>query len=173
MVRTLNTTRVALAMAAAVVVFGQAPDPKLTFEVASIKPSPPFNSGQPVRIGGNGGGPGSASPERITYGRISVRNLITLAFGITNVQVVGPSWFDSPSSDVWDIQAKVPEGASKDDVKVMLQNLLVDRFGLIAHRETREMQAYELIIAKNGPKLKESEAAANPAPPPQPGDPPQ
>jgi uncharacterized protein (TIGR03435 family) len=38
----------------------------------------------------------------------------------------------------------------------MLQNLLAERFKLTFHREKKEVQAYDLVVAKNGPKLKES-----------------
>jgi len=52
--------------------------------------------------------------------------------------------------------AKVPKGATKDDVKLMLQNLLADRFKLTLHREKKDLPMYALVVAKNGPKLKES-----------------
>jgi len=75
----------------------------------------------------------------------------------------------------------VPEGATKEQVNVMLQNLLADRFKLAAHREKKEMPIYALVVGKNGPKMKESapEAAATasgddpPSPPPPTGPPPR
>jgi uncharacterized protein (TIGR03435 family) len=65
-------------------------------------------------------------------------------------QIIGPSWIDV---DRFDITAKVPPGATKQDVKVMLQSLLADRLKLVVHRETREMQLYELTVAAGGSKL--------------------
>jgi uncharacterized protein (TIGR03435 family) len=149
--------------------WAQTPDAKLTFEVASIKPAPPLTA-ETVRFAGNSGGPGTSSPGQITYGRMSLKALIVQGFGVRNVQVSGPAWLDSPT-EFWEIHAKVPPGATKDDVKAMIQNLLVERFGLVAHRETKELPAYELTIAKSGLKMKESvEDATPPPPPPQPGD---
>jgi uncharacterized protein (TIGR03435 family) len=53
--------------------------------------------------------------------------------------------------------AKVPEGTTRDQFRQMQLNLLIDRFGLKFHSETREVQGYELVVAKDGPKFKESE----------------
>ena len=61
-------------------------------------------------------------------------------------------------SDRFDIVANAPgEGTpTGDDVRRMLQTLLADRFQLKLHRETKERPVYALVVAKNGPKLKES-----------------
>jgi uncharacterized protein (TIGR03435 family) len=56
----------------------------------------------------------------------------------------------------FDIVAKVPKGATKDDVKLMLQNLLAERFKLTLHHEKKDLPMYALVVGKNGPKLKES-----------------
>lgn len=42
----------------------------------------------------------------------------------------------------------------------MLQNLLADRFKVVVHHESREIQKYELVIAKNGPKFRAAAPAA-------------
>ena len=52
--------------------------------------------------------------------------------------------------------AKLPEGANKDQVPEMMQALLADRFKLTIHRDTKDHAIYALIVAKGGPKLKES-----------------
>jgi len=54
------------------------------------------------------------------------------------------------------IQAKIPEGTTRDQFYQMLQNMLVERFGLKFHRDEKEVQGYQLVVAKNGPKFKES-----------------
>jgi uncharacterized protein (TIGR03435 family) len=54
----------------------------------------------------------------------------------------------------------VPEGTTKEQFRLMLQNLLAERFGLQAHHESKEMPIYALVVAKNGSKLKESAPAA-------------
>src|ERR1700680_616312 len=45
----------------------------------------------------------------------------------------------------------------------MLRNLLVERFKLVVHHDTKVLPVYELVVAKNGPKLKGS--ALNPVAP--------
>lgn len=54
------------------------------------------------------------------------------------------------------MRAKPESPASEDQLKLMLQTLLADRFRLVLHRETKQLPVYELIVAKGGPKLKES-----------------
>jgi uncharacterized protein (TIGR03435 family) len=56
----------------------------------------------------------------------------------------------------FDILAKIPEGASKEQVPEMLQSLLADRFKLVFHLENGEVAIYALVVAKGGPNLKES-----------------
>src|SRR6516164_8729907 len=56
----------------------------------------------------------------------------------------------------WDIDAKLPEGESPGRVPEMVLNLLVERFKLVSHHESRESQVYELIVDKGGPKLNEA-----------------
>jgi uncharacterized protein (TIGR03435 family) len=46
----------------------------------------------------------------------------------------------------------------------MLQNLLTDRFKIVLHHETRDFPAWELVVAKGGPKLKEAAALPNGTP---------
>ena len=153
-----------------------------SFEVASIKPAegPTMTAGgqMMMRIG-RGGGPGSTDPGRITMNNQSLRDLIATAYSVKRYQVSGPDWLDSTR---FDIVAKVPEGTTKEQVPGMWQNLLKERFGLAMHRETKDMPMYALTIAKNGPKLKESEdqsdapqmpppGGPNAGPPPPPGPP--
>jgi len=56
----------------------------------------------------------------------------------------------------FDIDAKGDETASAEQVRWMLRSLLEDRFHLKVHRETRELPLFELVVAKNGPKLREA-----------------
>lgn len=128
---------------------------KKEFEVASVKEAAPMTlGGGPVMIRmGVTGGPGTGDPGRISYDNMPMMMLLTTAYGVKRNQISGPEWLGSQR---FDITAKVPEGATKDDVKVMLQNLLAERFGLKLHHETKEMSMYALVVAKNGPKLKDS-----------------
>jgi uncharacterized protein (TIGR03435 family) len=66
---------------------------------------------------------------------------------------------------MFNLSVTIPEGTTKAQYYVMLQNLLIERFRLAVHHESREMPVYELVVAKGGPKLKESgDAPAEVAP---------
>ncbi|HEY5056164.1 MAG TPA: TIGR03435 family protein [Acidobacteriaceae bacterium] len=79
-------------------------------------------------------------------------------------RIIGlPKWAES-ESQMYSIEARVSsEDASafaklsRDDQFRMLQQVLTDRFRMKAHMESREIAAYELVIAKGGQKLKEPE----------------
>ena len=58
----------------------------------------------------------------------------------------------------YDIAAKVPPGATRDDLNAMFQNLLVERLGLVSHYEMRDLPIYELVVAKGGIKIHPAEA---------------
>jgi uncharacterized protein (TIGR03435 family) len=70
-----------------------------------------------------------------------------------------------PATDTnqFNVEAKVPPGATPEQVKVMLRNLLADRFKLAFHYETVERQGYALVVAKTGLRMKES--SPDPSPP--------
>jgi uncharacterized protein (TIGR03435 family) len=95
---------------------------------------------------------------------MTLKNLIMTAYAVKPYQINGPDWLDS---ERYDIVAKVPTGATKEQVNVMWQNLLAERFGLVVHHESKEFQVDELVVAKGGHKLKESAEDAGPAPSPQ------
>ena len=136
----------------------------VAFEVASVKPSGP----QSKR--GSDGGPGSKDPTRYSFGLASLLDLISTAYHVDYFQVSSPAPLDRQR---FDLVAKVPEGATKQQFRVMLQNLLAERFDLKVHLETREFNAYEMVVAKTGLKLKEAvpgETTAPPEAPASPGD---
>jgi uncharacterized protein (TIGR03435 family) len=125
------------------------PATKLEFDAATVRPAAPLTPGSmPQR-----GGPGTPDPERVNYRYVTMKTLVMTAYGIPWNQIIGPPWIDTPR-DLFDITAKVPPGATKEQVNIMLQNLLADRFKLVVHRESREMSAYELTVAKSGLKMK-------------------
>src|SRR5579885_1027524 len=132
------------------------------FEVASIKPSGPLDpaailSGK-THIGM------SVDNFRVDIGSSSLLQLICLAYKLKPYQITGiPDW---AASQRFDILAKLPEGASKDQVPDMLRALRADRCKLVVHRDNKEQPIYALGIGKNGPKLKEAppEAAASSEP---------
>jgi len=139
---------------------------KLEFEVASVKPSAPPSGNGPIAVGSRGG-PGTSDPGRIAFSRYWLKGLLTTAYGVQPYQVIGPDSLDTArfaDTDRYDIAATIPEGATKDDVKLMLQNLLAERFHLTLHHETRELPLYELTVGKSGPKMKPSAEDPNAAP---------
>jgi len=142
-----------------------------SFEVASIKPAPPPEVGGRMFMGMSGG-PGSPTPGLFTCTNCALPMLLIQAYDIKPFQLTGGGSFES---ERFNISAKVPAGTTKEDFRIMQQNLLAERFKLKIHREKKEMQVYELQVAKNGPKLK---SAAPPpvveegAPPPPSGFPP-
>ncbi len=138
----------------ACIAFAQ-PKAMLEFEVASVKPAPSTGGGAP----GCSGGPGSPDPAQITC-QINLARLVLMAYDVKFVQMVAADWLVSAR---FAIQAKVPEGATKEQVSEMWRNLLAQRFHLQAHHESREKAHFELVVAKNGPKLK---PAAGSGPPP-------
>jgi bla regulator protein BlaR1 len=115
------------------------------FEVASVKPSNSADRRPLFRFG---------DPGQFTAANVTVKMLIRQAYGIKLFQISGgPGWMDS---DLFDIAAKPGGSADIDQVMPMLQSLLAERFQLVIRRDTREMAVYALVVAKNGPKFKES-----------------
>jgi uncharacterized protein (TIGR03435 family) len=141
-----------------------------SFDVASVKPSPADAKSRRIL-----GGPGSTDPGTVTMTNVDLLSLVTMAYGVNPYQIVGPDWLGSTR---FDIAAKVPPETTLEQYRLMLRNLLADRFKLAIHRDKKEGRQFELLVAKGGPKLKESaaESAATDGgslqPPPGPPSPP-
>jgi bla regulator protein BlaR1 len=124
---------------------------RLEFEVASIKPHKP--EAGPLRVSS------SVENGRLNYINVTLKNCIRQAYGLRPYQISGgPGWL---TDDRYDVVAKAAGPASKAQVMQMLQALLADRFKLTYHFETREMPVYTLVIAKNGPKIKDAKDDGN------------
>jgi len=132
--------------------FGQTAD-NLTFEVASVKPSPPPNPNGMIFFGPPRGGPGTSDPGQITWTNAALMGILQTAYDVQIFQVTAPDWMNT---ERYDIVAKVPAGATKAQVNVMWQNLLKERFGMVVHHESKEFPVDELTVAKGGSKLKET-----------------
>jgi uncharacterized protein (TIGR03435 family) len=122
---------------------------KLEFEVASVKPMSPSSPQLPKT-----GGPGTTDPGQITWSGMRLKWLLKTAYDVELYQISGPAWLDT---EPYMIIAKVPEGATKEQVNPMWQNLLKDRFGVVVHHESRMFQAEEVTLAKGAFKLKETD----------------
>jgi uncharacterized protein (TIGR03435 family) len=95
----------------------------------------------------------SLSHGTLTFVGYSLRNLLLQAYDINAPQIVGcPNWCDS---DAFDVIGKADDpDAAPEQVRLMLQSLLADRFKLAVHREQRELPGYSLAVSKSGSKLK-------------------
>ena len=140
----MTARAIAFLSAAATAAWGQSP----AFEVASIRNHPqPY---QFVRSDISG-----ARASWVAYG---LEGLLMEAYNVASYQISGgPAWL---RMDRFDIDAKAPgdNTLTRDQKREMLRALLEDRFHLVVHRETKEMPIYALVVAKGGPKLKESPA---------------
>lgn len=137
------------------VLFGQAPPAGPTFEVASVKPSIAVTSITPDMIQSGKIHIGmTVEGSRVEIGLTALSELIRMAYDVKPYQISGPDWM---AAQRFDIMAKLPAGATKDQVPAMLQALLADRFKMTVHREKKDHPVYALVVAKGGPKLKESD----------------
>ncbi len=139
---------------------------QLSFEVASIRSAaqitPDMITSGKLHVGMK------IDAGRVDIGFASLRDLVMQAYEVKPYQVTAPDWM---AAQRFDVLAKMPDGATKEQVPAMLRTLLEDRFKLVAHRENRELPVYSLEVGKNGPKFKEAPPKEAPAPdgaPPKP-----
>lgn len=140
----------------------------LTFEVASIKPSPPDEQHFMIQFQPGGG---------LRATGVTLKMLITQAYDVREFQVSGgPGWINTERYDIVarpehnadsDLPPEDPRKMSDEQRKTLgeqlrarLVALLADRFRLKVHRETQQAPAYALVVGKNGPKLKQAEAGS-------------
>ena len=143
----MRTMSLAVVVMCAGVLFAQAAP---SFEVASVTPStslpPPGSSG--VQIG----------PEQFDAPSYPLQALVSLAHGMSGARITGwPEWTRTAR---YDVRAKTGKPSTRQEVLAMLQTLLAQRFSLKVHRETRQMDIYALVVAKDGvtgPKLQRVE----------------
>jgi len=119
----------------------QSSDPRPAYEAASVK----LNNSGSTSTSSNG------SKGQIVFTNSPLHRLVERAYDVKPYQVIGPEWMDNIR---FDISAKYPPDTKPADRATMLRTLLEDRFKLAAHRETREMAGYVLVVAKGGCKLK-------------------
>ena len=123
-----------------------------TFEVASVRVLPPANPGDrrnPPAI--------EPTPGNLVMRNVGIGELMMWSFKIgpgmvSNIQTA------NVVTDRFDVTAKAAGPASTDEMRVMMQNLMKERFKLAYHRETKEQSVYVLVEAKGGHKLKTSES---------------
>jgi uncharacterized protein (TIGR03435 family) len=169
-----------------VTALAQAPERLPSFEVASVRKNTSGDSRANMRTQPGG---------RLIVTNARLKGVIAEAFGMAvppsliPARILGPEWIDS---ERYDINAKAstefqvsPDGPSRE-LLLMIRSLLQERFKLVAHRETREMPIYQLVVARAdgrlGAQLHKSDVdcdaiaaarrAGAPPPPRQPNEPP-
>jgi uncharacterized protein (TIGR03435 family) len=145
-------------------VFGQstASPTAPTFEAVSLK----SNKTEGAR------GAIQPKPASLTGTNVTLKQLLRFAYEVQESQISGPGWIETEG---YDITARPTNAADAAQLRLMLQALLVDRFKLKSHRETKEMPVYFLMVADRGPRLRDAkeqgtfEATAAGKPPFRPG----
>jgi uncharacterized protein (TIGR03435 family) len=144
------TVRSLLLPAICCITYGQSV-PAPAFEVASVKSVDPASNAR-LRPSMRGG-PETSDAERIIFTNVTLMSLLLRAYGVKPYQVMGPEWLTGLR---YDITAKLPPGATKEQCNQMLQRLLADRFHLALHRQSKALRGYELVRSKGEPKLRPS-----------------
>jgi uncharacterized protein (TIGR03435 family) len=118
------------------------------FEVASIKPADPSQSMIDFRVLAGG---------RLRVVNRTLSEMVREAYRLKPYQRVsgGPAWKDT---DRFNVEAKAAGEATREELMEMLRTLLEQRFQLKVRRESHEGDVYQLVVARNGPKLKPSTA---------------
>jgi uncharacterized protein (TIGR03435 family) len=117
------------------------------FEVASIRPSGPVTQGVTAGVHIDG--------AQVRCLLLSLRDYVRMAYKVRDYQIEGPDWMASAR---FDIIAKLPAGATPEQVPEMVVALLSNRFQIKMHRDSKEFAVYGLVAGKSGPKLKASPA---------------
>jgi uncharacterized protein (TIGR03435 family) len=126
--------------------------PRTEFEVAAIKPAKAGVTASFTEIAPGG--------ERFTATHTTLKLLIMTGYGVTDRQVSGgPNWVNS---EYYDIDAKAPRPAGREQILQMLQALLADRFRLKLHKETRQIPTYVLLGDGKGYGLRENKSGNSP-----------
>jgi uncharacterized protein (TIGR03435 family) len=147
------------AFASATLASQTTPVKRPTFEVASVKES----------LSESGGGTIAPRGDRFVATNIPLRGLLNFAYAppagvLLSSQIVGgPEWTNTMR---FDIEAKMDVSAGaipRAEIQLMLLALLEDRFQLKAHRETRELPVFDLVVARGGLRIKESDDQSSPS----------
>ena len=131
---------------ASAALFGQAPSPKLEFDVASVRPAQqdgPEKTTVGIHLDGS----------QVRIASFSLRELVSMAYRVQRYQVTGPDW---TGSDHYNVSATLPAGSTSQQMPEMMQALLADRFQLKMHREKKDLPVYALVMGKPPLKLQES-----------------
>ena len=127
---------------------GQSPDGGAAprFDAASVK-AVPYPAGEFRAV------LGTALHGEVTLTDATMIECLRFAFGINNnFQFAGPDWIQSREYR-FNIAAKAPADTSGAQLRLMLQNLLAERFRMALHHEQRDLSFLALVVAKEGLKM--------------------
>ena len=128
--------------------FAQTGPPK--FEVASVRPA---------ASDGTKGSSWSTHQNRLTMRNVTLKQCITAAYSRKDYQVSGgPKWVET---DRFDVVSKAEDASDERQLMPMLQTLLIERFQLVTHRESKMSQQYVLVVGKHGPRLDKADPEAH------------
>jgi|SRR5579862_9877633 len=144
----MRFTRPLLILATLQILYGQTDS--LHFEVASVRMTEAKSNADRSEFTG---GPGTRSPELVRARNQPLRYFIEVAYAVELDQIEGPTWINTQR---YDIAAKVPANATKEQFRIMLQELLAERFQVVLHHAMRIKPIYQLVLAPGGHKLKPS-----------------
>jgi uncharacterized protein (TIGR03435 family) len=126
------------------------------FDVASVKPTNIIKGPGQLRY----------TPAGVDFSNVSVASIIGEAYGIPNSRISSPDAHNRELLDsrtvFFDVSARAATEVPQEQIKMMLQTLLSDRFKLVLHRDSKNESVYKLVVAKGGPKLQESKTSGDP-----------
>jgi uncharacterized protein (TIGR03435 family) len=132
-----------------------AADADPSFEVATIKPTPPDFKGKGF------GGP----PRHFGTRGTTLVDIISFVYNVSPKQIIGaPDWVGTERFDITTGEPDVPGAPNQQQQQLMLRKVVEARFGLKFHKDKKEMSAYVLSVAKDGPKMTKSTADPNSPP---------
>lgn len=126
------------------------------FDVASVKVNNTVKGPPQMRY----------NPAGVDLSNVPLPGIIGEAYSIPNSRISSP---DAHNRDVlqsrttFDVSAKAANEVSKEQIRIMLQTLLADRFKLAVHYEAKTESVYRMIVVKGGPKLQESKEKGEPS----------
>lgn len=116
---------------------------RYSFDVASVRPSGRMAGPDENNLIGY-------SPVGFSGHNVTIKRLVAEAWRTQISLVQCPAWMDRSE---FDVEARAPEGSTREQMTLMLRTLLTERFKLAEHSELRQMRVYQLTTAKDGPKI--------------------
>lgn len=122
----------------------------VSFDVASVRASTFGNSG----LEGSKRSRIDIAPKSVTLRNVTLSDCMEWAWNVRSYQIVAPAAIrDVLDSERYDLRAVVESETPLNQLRLMMQDLLMKRFQFASHRDTRPMPVLEMVIAKGGPRL--------------------